>query len=374
MKPEVPLILYSSSRPGYELGRNPVPPQVVDEWIEDVKSQGVVSILCLLADDQLRLYAGLPTGLLAYYRAKGLTVGHVPAMDHASPPLSAAQLAEVEQAFSALPKPVLVHCSAGIDRTGLAVQHLKLVLQEGPPTQSAKDREPAKQRTERQNSMKFDKIVLAIPHSVRKTDFSNWDRPEVAKADSDRWTDWFTDKLFTPPQRERIVAVVGSVPRFDCDLERITKDPLESVGRGILYHTSHSGARRLDSGEDSLHHWHDYRKAIAAELTPNSLLVDCHSFPSDISNVDICIGINDDWSSPDRETLDIVLQHFCDYKVAINDPFSGSLTPEAGFPYTSLMIEVNKRLYLNEDTLTESAFAYKLHNTICSLFAKLFAL
>jgi protein tyrosine phosphatase (PTP) superfamily phosphohydrolase (DUF442 family) len=117
MKTEVPLVLYSSSRPGYELGRNPVPPQVVDEWIEDVKSQGVVSILCLLADDQLRLYAGLPTGLLAYYQAKGLAVGHVPAKDHASPPLSAAQLAEVEQAFSALPKPVLVHCSAGIDRT-----------------------------------------------------------------------------------------------------------------------------------------------------------------------------------------------------------------------------------------------------------------
>jgi hypothetical protein len=87
--------------------------------------------------------------------------------------------------------------------------------------------------------------------------------------------------------------------------------------------------------------------------------------------VDICIGINDDWSSPDKVTLDTVLEHFCDYKVAVNDPFSGSLTPEAGFPYTSLMIEVNKRLYLNEDTLTESAFAYKLHNAICSLYGKL---
>jgi len=148
VKVEVPLVLYSSSRPGYELGRNAVPTQVVDGWIEDVKSQGVVSILCLLAGDQLSLYAGLPGGLLAYYKAKGLAVGHVPAKDHASPPLSTAQLAEVGQAFSALPKPVLIHCSAGIDRTGLAVQHLKLALHEGLPTQPAKERGPTKQKAD----------------------------------------------------------------------------------------------------------------------------------------------------------------------------------------------------------------------------------
>jgi len=87
--------------------------------------------------------------------------------------------------------------------------------------------------------------------------------------------------------------------------------------------------------------------------------------------VDICIGVNEDWSRPDKVMMDTVLEHFCDYKIAINDPFHGSLTPEAGFPYTSLMIEVNKRLHLNEDTLTESAFAYKLHNWICSLYDKL---
>jgi N-formylglutamate amidohydrolase len=222
--------------------------------------------------------------------------------------------------------------------------------------------------------MKFDKIVIAIPHSVGKTNFADWDRPEVAKADSDRWTDWFTDKLFTPPQREGVVAVVGSVPRFDCDLERLPNDPLESAGMGILYNTSHSGARRLNSGEEFLHHWHDYRKAIVNELTPNSLLIDCHSFPSDVSDVDICIGINDDWSSPDKTTMNIVLQHFRDHKVAVNDPFCGSLTPEAGFSYKSLMIEVNKRLYLNEDSFTEFPFAYKLHNTICNLYGKLLAL
>jgi N-formylglutamate amidohydrolase len=219
--------------------------------------------------------------------------------------------------------------------------------------------------------MKFDKIVLAIPHSIGKTDFSNWDRPCVAKADSDKWTDWFTDRIFTPfYMRDKIVTVVGSVPRFDCDLERIPNDPLESVGRGILYNTSHSGARRLDSGEEFLHCWHGYRKAIVNELTPNSLLIDCHSFPRVVSDVEICIGVNEDWSTPDEETMKTVLEHFDE--VAVNDPFSGSLTPEASFPYKSLMVEINKKLYL--DDMKQFPFSYKIHNTICKLYEKLLEL
>jgi Tyrosine phosphatase family len=67
----------------------------------------------------------LKVDLMSYYRAAGFAVVHVPARDHQTPPLSLDQLKAIWNAYRDLPKPVLVHCSAGIDRTGRAVVHLQ---------------------------------------------------------------------------------------------------------------------------------------------------------------------------------------------------------------------------------------------------------
>lgn len=127
----IPQSLARSSRPGHsgERGRS-VPISEVDTWLAELRALGIKSIVCLLADDQLPLYSQLPTDLVSYYRNAGFSVKHVPAQDCRKPPLSQDQMERVWAAYQELPKPVLVHCSAGCDRTGQAVAEIKRRLSE----------------------------------------------------------------------------------------------------------------------------------------------------------------------------------------------------------------------------------------------------
>ena len=129
IREEIPLKLYAAARPGYDHGRNrQVSADVVEDWISEAQTIGVKTIVCLLDIQHLRLYESMPGGLLNAYRAKGFEVGHIPVVDHQWPSLSENELQRVASLFEQLPKPVLIHCSAGMDRTGTAVKHIKLHL------------------------------------------------------------------------------------------------------------------------------------------------------------------------------------------------------------------------------------------------------
>lgn len=109
---------------GRDYGRTPLPPEArpfVVEWVDRLQEMGFCSVICLLEDAQLDRYyvrGGIalhPNGLLGYYESRGLKVRHRSLTDYQRPPQSAME--EVLQWFDELPKPVLIHCSAGIDRT-----------------------------------------------------------------------------------------------------------------------------------------------------------------------------------------------------------------------------------------------------------------
>jgi hypothetical protein len=112
-------------------GRTPLPPEarpLVENWTDRVIAAGFRSIISLLEVAQLERYyvrGGLglhPDGLLGYYCSRGLDVVSIPCTDYQQP--SNDQMRAALEAFRSLPKPVLLHCSAGIDRTAPVAAHI----------------------------------------------------------------------------------------------------------------------------------------------------------------------------------------------------------------------------------------------------------
>lgn len=134
---EIQRKLARTSRPGYST-RTTIPVERVDRWIAGARKAGIKSIIVLLGPDQMHMYKDVPGGLVNYYRKNGFKVAHVPTVDKhrifikaktkvpkGTEWLSQAELDEIYAAYRRLPKPVLVHCSAGIDRSGAAVRYIK---------------------------------------------------------------------------------------------------------------------------------------------------------------------------------------------------------------------------------------------------------
>lgn len=170
-----------------------------------------------------------------------------------------------------------------------------------------------------------------------------------------RLTDWHTDFLFHGFRDERIHPVRFPYSRFVVDAERLWNDPLEKEGQGILYRRFGDYHRHIPKQcEKRLYDlWRGHQHRLKSILCENALLLDCHSFPEEQGDVDICIGFNEDWSKPNRETVEFVVNLFEEngYSVGINYPYSNSEAPECAFGYQSLMLEVNKRVYMEKGTL-----------------------
>lgn len=234
----------------------------------------------------------------------------------------------------------------------------------------------------------YKNLLLHIPHSAtRFPDFSDYCFEKLDN-DEKQLIDYFTDEIFIPKEEtEHIKHVVFPYCRLFCDVERLANDPLEKMGMGIVYnHVFVKSSGHLYVPVHGRHaafkQYIDYHAMVSNRILDMGmddiiLLIDCHSFSSKptmlnptTSNVDICIGYNDDETCPDKVIISNVVKHFesLGYKVGINQPFSNSKTFNVPVEYHSIMIEVNKRLYMNEQTLEKTDGCEKLSNDIQALY------
>ena len=223
--------------------------------------------------------------------------------------------------------------------------------------------------------MNFKQIVLHIPHSSdRLPEYCHW-LGDVRKV-LDRWTDWHTDTLFAS-LREDVQSFVYQWSRLYCDIERLVDDPMEDVGQGIAYRTIDGCSREL-SDADLQNVYESYHQAKQAFYNlakdPDTLIIDCHSFPSDLApEIDICIGFNEDDTKPPQETIDLVANHFrkAGYSVGLNNPYTNSICasmdPNKARTKT-LMIEVNKAVYLQPDGITPGDKFKKVNTLLSELY------
>ncbi|MCU1335921.1 MAG: hypothetical protein JWO19_1502 [Bryobacterales bacterium] len=101
---------------------------LIEDWVELIKVEGIKSILSLMHDGDLNCYRSLPLGngdLLAYFEAQDIIVAREeyedPAHKKTPAPQARKALERIREAalkkYDTLPKPVLIQCSAGEDRS-----------------------------------------------------------------------------------------------------------------------------------------------------------------------------------------------------------------------------------------------------------------
>lgn len=224
------------------------------------------------------------------------------------------------------------------------------------------------------------KLVLHIPHSSTEIPLldgyvSSHDeiQQEIIKL-----TDWYTDDLFDSQVDDRIVTPFS---RIFCDVERFADDELEVMskfGMGVLYEKFDNGNQlrvvtpELKSDVLNDYYWVHHNKFLDAvktslEQTKSCLILDCHSFPSspltraivqDEIRPDFNIG-TDSYHTP-KHIIDESINYFetNGYTLGVDTPYSGSIVPMEYYQkdprVTSIMLEVNRGLYLKENTNKKS--------------------
>lgn len=220
-----------------------------------------------------------------------------------------------------------------------------------------------------------------IPPSIRNSIILNDDELDEELL---RMTDRYIDDLFSCVPGLGGISVIYNYSRLVADPERFEDDENEvmsSKGMGVIYINDSNGnilrakvPSDMERQELLNTFYRPYHSAIENEVQnllftfDRCLVLDCHSFPSkplpyelnqDLSRPDICLGTDSYHTS--KQLIERVDGFFKanNLTVALNMPFEGTYVPpkflKTHSRVSSLMIEINRKLYMDEKTGQKSA-------------------
>ena len=226
-------------------------------------------------------------------------------------------------------------------------------------------------------------LILHIPHaSLRIPDYGKYLLPKVAvDAEALHLADLYTDELFLPAHGDAVIQADFS--RVYCDVERFDHDALEPMskfGMGATYVRCDDGRplRNLSPSERDVimqngYYPHHERLTASVDLALSRLgearIVDCHSFPDKPlrcslyqgdGKFDFNIGTDSFHTPP--SWIEASVKFFADrgFRWGIDEPYAGSIVPIKHYNkdnrVKSIMLEINRNLYMNEDYTRSSRF------------------
>ncbi|NNM67765.1 MAG: N-formylglutamate amidohydrolase [Spirochaetales bacterium] len=217
------------------------------------------------------------------------------------------------------------------------------------------------------------RMLFHVPHASLHFPFQEgFTQPDLLASEVAKLTDHFTDQIFSCEGVEQIAAVFS---RVFCDVERFYPDdqePMAKKGMGFYYTQTDDGISFRQEGvwkqrvyqEFYVPHHQRLEASVSQRLDDGGqcLILDGHSFSSvpflreedqNSDRPDICLGTLS-FHTP-QWLIDSAIEIFtqANLSVALNRPYTGSLVPgkflDKDPRVFSLMIEINRRLYLVND-------------------------
>ncbi|MDK2744420.1 MAG: N-formylglutamate amidohydrolase [Nitrospira sp. BO4] len=242
-------------------------------------------------------------------------------------------------------------------------------------------------------------LLVHVPHS--STNIPNVIRRTLCLTDDELrrevlcMTDWYTDRLFEGVLGLGGTLFVNRLSRLVVDPERFPDDGQEIMaarGMGAVYMKTADGRplrTELASVERSTlldTYFHPYAQALADVVSQllsqhgRCVILDGHSFPSkplpyelnqETLRPQICLG-TDEWHTPESLVREMEVRCFAQgLHVARNTPFAGTYVPQRYWHtdsrVSSIMIEIQRDLYMDEQTGAETAGLKRIQELITGM-------